>query len=115
MSQPRLRFTVRRMMVAIVVLAVAMAIVAGLQRRRALFQRRAAEYRQKVSDTLWKAQCVRVNNRWTFDPRTDAAYFELAEHFVAMQVKYEQAAARPWRVVSPDRPEPDWPKDVARE
>ena len=48
-------------------------------------------------------------------PRTDAAYFRLAEHFECAQAKYEQAATRPWRVVSPDRPEPDWPKDVPHE
>ena len=51
----------------------------------------------------------------TYDPRTDEAYFRLAEHFEALQVKYEQVAGCPWRFVSPDRPEPDWPKDVARE
>jgi len=102
------------MMVAVVVMAVVMGTVEGLRCRRESFQRRAKECSQKANAVAWTWQMARVNNRWSYDQRTDAAYDQLADHYDALRVKYEQAAARPWWFVGPDLPEPDWPKDVSR-
>jgi hypothetical protein len=115
MPRPRVRSTMWRMMVAVAVLAVAMGTVEGLRRRRASFQRRALECSLKANDVLWTVQLARFNNRWTYDQRTDTAYFQLAEHYDALRVKYEQAAAHPWWFIGPDLPEPVWPRDVPRQ
>jgi hypothetical protein len=114
MPRPRVRFTMRRMMVAVAVTAVAMGTVEGLRRRRASFQRRALECRQKASDVAWAMQLARFNNRWSYDQRTDTAYDRLYDHYDALRVKYEQAAAHPWWFVGLDPPEPVWPRDVPR-
>jgi hypothetical protein len=121
MPLPRVRFTVRRMMVALVVMAVALGTVEGLRRRRESFQRRARMFAHKVSAEIMAEQNYRTSRRsnrrgsaFYYDGRTTAAYYQLVEHYDALRVKYEQAAARPWWFVGRDRPEPDWPKDVPR-
>jgi hypothetical protein len=114
MPRPRVRFTMRRMMVAVAVMAVAMGTVEGLRRRRASFQRRALECGEKTSAVAWAMQLARFNNRWTDDQRTDTAYDQLYDHYEALRVKYEQAAAHPWWFVGPDLPEPLWPTGVPR-
>jgi hypothetical protein len=114
MRLPLVRFTVRRMMVALAVMAVVMGIIEGLRRRRDSFQRRAIECAQRVSAGIMDEQSARITNRFNHDVRTGSAYNQLVEHYDALRVKYEQAAARPWWIVSRDLPEPDWPKDVPR-
>jgi len=63
MPRPRVRFTLRRMMVAVAVMAVATGTVEGLRRRRASFQRRALECSQKANAEAWAMQLARFNNR----------------------------------------------------
>ncbi|MGO9917321.1 MAG: hypothetical protein ACLQIB_21805 [Isosphaeraceae bacterium] len=113
---PRLcvRFTMRRMMAAVAVMAVAMGTVEGLRRRRASFLRRASECSQKAGYAGMAKQVAWFNNRWAYDQRADTAYDHLGEHYNALRVKYEQAAAHPWWFVGPDPPEPVWPTDVPR-
>ena len=121
MPRPRVRFTVRRMMVAMAVLAVVMGAVEGLRRRRESFQRRAEMFAQKVSAAILDEQDYRTSRRSNrrgspsyYDNRTTVAYDQLVEHYDALRVKYEQAADRPWWFVAPDPPEPTWPKGVQR-
>jgi hypothetical protein len=114
MALRHVRFTMRRMMVAVAVMAVVMGTVEGLRRRRESFRRRAIECRQRVSAAIIDEQSARISNRFNHDVRTGTAYNQLVEHYDKLRVKYEQAAARPWWIVSPDHPEPDWPKDVPR-
>jgi hypothetical protein len=95
-----------------------MAMVSGaadqLRRRRESFALRAEEWSRKVGAAYMDEQSARVGNHFNFDPRTTTAYYQLVKHYTAMREKYEQAAARPWSVVGPDLPEPDWPKGVPR-
>ena len=114
MLRTRVRFTMRSMVVAVAVMAVVLTAANQLRRRRESFKRRAEECMRKVSASYNAEQAARVGNRFNHDPRTTAAYYQLVEHYDAMQKKYEQAAARPWLPVGPDLPEPDWPKGVPR-
>jgi hypothetical protein len=95
-------------------MAVVMGTFEGLRRRRQSFRRRAMECGQRVSAAIIDEQSARISNRFNHDVRTGMAYNQLIEHYDALRVKYEQAAARPWWIVSPDLPEPDWPNDVPR-
>jgi hypothetical protein len=121
MPLPRVRFTVRRMMVAVAVIALVMGTVEGLRRRRESFQRRAKMFAQKVSVAIMDEQIYRMNRRsnrpgsmFYYDNRTSVAYDQLVEHYDTLRLKYEQATARPWLFVAPDPQEPTWPKGVQR-
>jgi hypothetical protein len=53
----------------------------------------------------------------TFGPspmelRMQAAYFELADHYAGLEMKYKRAAQRPWLPAGPDAPPPAWPNGV---
>jgi hypothetical protein len=112
MHLPRVRFTVRQLMAAVTVLALVLAVVDQLRRRRESFQQRAKVCRQKVCDAYMDEQSARTTNRFDYDPRTTAAYYQLIEYYGALRVKYERAAAHPWWFVGPDPPEPVWPRGV---
>jgi hypothetical protein len=112
MRLPGVRFTVQRLMAAVTVLALVLAVADQLRRRRESFQQRAEVCRQKVSDAYMDEQSARTTNRFNYDPRTTAAYSQLVEHYDALRVKSERAAARPWWFVGPDPPEPVWPRGV---
>jgi len=75
-------------------------------------------FAQKVGDTYNDEQNYRMSHRsstFGYDPRTTSAYFQLVEHYAALQEKYERAMARPWLPVATDSPEPIWPKDIPRD
>jgi hypothetical protein len=112
MHLPRVRFTVRQLMAAVTALALVLTVADQLRRRRESFQQRAGICRQKMSDAYMDEQSARTTNRFDYDPRTTAAYSQLVEHYDALRVKYERAAARPWWFVGPDPPEPVWPRGV---
>ncbi len=113
MRLPPLRFTVGRLMAAVAVLALVLAVADQLRRRRESFQQRAEVCRRRVSTAYFDEQAAR-GAFFGYDPRTTAAYYQLVEHYDALRVKYEQAAARPWWFVEPDPPEPVWPRGVRR-
>ena len=118
MRLTRVRFTIRRLMVAVAIFAVVVATVEGLRRRRESFERRARMFAQKASDEIMAEQGYRMARRslaFGYDGRTTTAHYELVEHYWALREKYDHAAARPWLVVAPDPPEPAWPKDVPRD
>jgi hypothetical protein len=93
--RPADSFTVRRMMAAVAVMAVLLTATDRLRRRRESFEQRARECARRVSSAYQDEQAARVGNRFHVDPRTTTAYYQLVEHFDALRVKYEQAAARP--------------------
>jgi hypothetical protein len=109
---PRTRFTVRRLMAIMAMMALVLAFADQSRRRRESFQQRAEFCRRKVSAAYNEEQSARTTNRFDHDPRTTAAYSQVVDHYDALRVKYEQAAARPWWFVGPDPPEPVWPKGV---
>jgi hypothetical protein len=115
MRLTRMRFTIRHLMVAVVILAVVLGIVVGLRRRRQSFERRARMVAQKASDVIMAEQIYRMARRGSgfgYNARTTTAHYELVEHYSALREKYDKAAARPWLLVAPDRSEPAWPKDA---
>jgi hypothetical protein len=118
----RVRFTIRRLMVAVAIVGMVLGTVEGLRRRRELFEQRAGMFAQKVSDEITAEQNYRMARRgnrpgsaFYYDGRTTTAHYELVDHYSALREKYDQAAARPWLVVAPDPPEPTWPKNVPRD
>ena len=122
MRIPRLRLTMRRTMVFVAVMAVVAGTVEGTRRRCQSFERRANMFARKVGTAYMDEQAYRTNRRsnrpgsaFYYDNRTSVAYGQLVEHYDALRVKYEQAAARPWWFVGPDPPEPDWPRGVPRQ
>jgi hypothetical protein len=114
MKLPRVQFTVRLLMAAVVVVALVLAVADQLRRRRMSFQQRAEVYRRKTGEADVAVQVTRSGNLFVWDPRTSPAHEELADHYDALRVKYEQAAAHPWRLVTPDLPEPAWPEGVPK-
>jgi hypothetical protein len=108
MRVPRVRFTVRRMMVAVAVIAIATTLGINLYRRSQRFRRIAAEFVIKEDmATEWNPPgTTLVRNAPPGEigleakPR-NAAYYTL------MRMKYERYARRPWLLTTPDPPEPD--------
>jgi hypothetical protein len=118
MRLTRGRFTIHRLMLAVAILAMVLGTVEGLRRRRESFEQRAGMLAQQVSDEIIAEQNYRTARRGSefgYDGRTTTAHYELVEHYDALRVQYEQAAARPWHLVAPDPPALAWPKDVPRD
>ena len=102
MRVPRVRFTVRRMMVAVAIVAIIMGAVDLWQN--------SVSYRSKIAH---HAQMERSSVFVIGGDDTPAAHEELArvsrawtEHHATLRRKYERAAARPWKYVPPDPPDP---------
>jgi hypothetical protein len=93
MKLPRVRFTVRRMMVAVAVVAVVIGAMTLLQRRRERFKAIAAEQRAAI-------QVGYFNNDEGNQDHTAARYH------LDMALRYEGAAARPWLPLGLDPSEP---------
>ncbi|WP_435020388.1 hypothetical protein TA3x_001802 [Tundrisphaera sp. TA3] len=104
MKRPRWRFTLRGMMVAVAILALAsfgtrMLIRRGQHLRSAvLFQKKEAEARQREA---WSRSMA---TKGYVSPRVAEAERSRAEHFGRMKAKYERAARSPWLAVEPDPP-----------
>ena len=116
MRVPRLRFTLRRMMIAVAVVSILFGMAAGLWRRHVSFQRQADAYAKKSNDEGLRG--ARIDLLWfQSDPelRMRDEHYRLMDYYDELKVKYERAAARPWLPVESDRPPPVWPKDVPRE
>jgi hypothetical protein len=91
MRPSRLRFTVRRMMIAIVLVAIALGIKPWMNRRSAWSRHRAEGH---IAE--W-TRLAPTRNR-VVEPR-------LAYH-AEMSLKYGKAAERPWLPIPADPPEP---------
>jgi hypothetical protein len=100
--RPRFTFTVRRLMLAVAIVAVLLASVNAWRTtlRRQHYESLARVYR---SMSAFEEGLVHVSVQTGGDPgrhnRRAAYYTELAR-------KYEQAAAQPWASVGPDPPLP---------
>ena len=110
MRVPRARSSLRRLMAAIAILALVLAIAEQLRRRREAFLHKAAIFREKTSEAYLKGQIVR-SNRFNMGYPPEAFFFELGDHYDALRVTYEKAAVRPWLFVEPDPAAPVWPED----
>jgi hypothetical protein len=134
MRMPRVRFTVRRLIVAIAVIAILLAV--GPQIRRTIhlsrlsagFARRAAmhdEYESiwREDERKWRereeddrqladqSDLRSVADFWREQAERSAVRAEkrkaLADYHARMKAKYNAAARRPWLDVEPDPPPPE--------
>jgi len=110
MRMPRVRFTVRRMMIAVAVAALIL-YVENLRRRHVTFQRRAtinASYARQFREAFEK----RSLNVFAFQhgpvfAATPTLRFKWAEYHENLSRKYERAASHPWETVPADPPPPE--------
>jgi hypothetical protein len=91
MGMPRVRFTVRSMMVAVAVVAIWFGLNSWMGRR-------AARFRALWRDHILKVGEISSPKPW---PHEVQGYYHLK-----MAEKYRVAALRPWLLVEPDPPEP---------
>ena len=100
MPLPRVRLTIRRLMVAVAVVAV---LIAGgdLVRKAIIYNRLARAYAMP--------KYVSPPAEWPATRREALTRFNTAweAYDVAMSRKYEYAACHPWLPVAPDPPEPE--------
>jgi hypothetical protein len=106
MRVPRMRFTVRRIMVAAAVVAVLLA-VAPFRQRSATYHRKALEHSRLVGVSRENAQVQLA--AWPEHPEVralmeaSAAEFErLAVWHADLAEKYRRAASRPWEMMPLD-------------
>ena len=107
MRLPRFSFrlTVRRLMVAVAIVAVVIGIVTELDRRRERYTRLARQH-SVVRDELHKFLVV-VPPSGSLEFFGDRrAIAELVGYHGRLKAKYEEAARHPWLPVEPDPPEP---------
>jgi hypothetical protein len=106
MRWPRPRFTVRRLMIAVAILAIgfgAIKWVAEMRARSSDYRRRAIEFECRTlrrGSMVWKG-----GNRWVdrFDNENDCLRDDWARRMAA---KYERLSYYPWLAAEPDPPPP---------
>ncbi len=106
MPLPRVRFTVRRLMVAVAIVAL---VIFGVQmgRRRAEYQERLRFCEQAENSCRTAADEIANDDVAAREYLFDRTYFlEKAEHFAARKREYQYAASHPWVSVPPDPEEP---------
>jgi len=116
MGIPRVRFTVRRLMVAVAVVALAFGIV-RLWAARQLYLEKAAEHAGFRALVLRSPNTIAYwESRWTAQREGLPARYPwpggppfvpaMAKYHDAMRIKYERAARYPWLPIEPDLPKP---------
>jgi hypothetical protein len=112
------RFTVRRMMVAVAIAGVLLAILAwvrDLHRRRTFYEAQAARYAEQEEIHLYAARVARAdfdrtrNKNYRGQVVTSLIY---AGFYRLLVEKYRHAARHPWESVEPDPPDPYSPDFV---
>ena len=104
MRLPRVRYTVRRMMVVVLIVAIMLAIHVTLQRRRVRFEQLSRYHIQSIrieSSCSWAPYEPEES-----DVLSDKALWQAIWH-AKLSRKYSEAARRPWLPVSPDPPQPE--------
>jgi hypothetical protein len=119
MRLPRVRFTVRRLMIVVAVVAIAVWLPIVLT-RRAKYHRLAREFdaRATVARSLGPygrlhagSVAIRDDTVYVFQQEAGGAPFVCvgahSDYYDAMKTKYERAARYPFLPVAPDPPEPE--------
>jgi hypothetical protein len=115
MLLPRVRFTVRRLMLVVAIIAVALGggvWVVEMMRLSHAYRLRAALHVQKHRHLLsvphgrFEGALATISMSLGLEKAYERRLRSIAYH-VSMKQKYDRAAARPWLVLSPDPPEPD--------
>jgi hypothetical protein len=104
MRAPRIRVSLRQMMIAAAVIAVLMAAVVGLQRRAAHL--RALGFSQSREASRWERPLTESS---VHHPLASAILEKVRWHD-AMAARYERAARAPWRLIEPAPPAPPAPE-----
>ena len=104
MRMPRVRFTVRWMMVVVAIVAAIVLTAIFLNRRSDEFWGRAAYH--QGGEAMSRAVAFRAR-RLNDDVRLIAHAEQMEAHHRALKLKYERAARHPWLPVAPDPPEPE--------
>jgi hypothetical protein len=105
MPMPRVRFTVRRMMIVVGLAALVMWVGRTLQERRGRFEKRAqVEARAGLREIM--KYVYRVSPGTTV-PQSFFEDFPKVRYHEALDKKYRFAALHPWLPVEPDPPEPE--------
>jgi hypothetical protein len=110
MRFPRVRFTVRRMMVAVAIIGIVVWLgIAGGRHWR--YRRLAASYASKESLARNFSSGELTATRITFflkRPCGESTTSVMAHlgYYAEMRAKYDHAARHPWLPVAPDPPEP---------
>lgn len=99
MRLPRPRFTVRRMMLAVALLAVLL----GADKLR----QQSAQYRERAEECAIYETDSRGVLMDEGDPDRRVFLAREAEYYSRLKAKYERAARYPWLPVKPDSPEPE--------
>ena len=107
MRLPRVRFTVRRLMVAVAVFAVGFGGVAWVASMRALsaaYERRAEEF--QLLTARMGSMVTTPDGRWVsrYDDENDLLSDAWA---MRLAVKYQRLSYYPWLAVEPDLPPPE--------
>ncbi len=116
MKVPRVRFTVRRMMVVVAVVALAFGIF-RLWALRELYLEKAANHAGFRAYMLRSPESIaHWEDRWTDQRIGKPARYPwpggppfvpaMAKYHDAMRIKYERAARYPWLPIEPDPPDP---------
>src|SRR4051794_8604286 len=109
MRLPRVRFTVRRVMFVVAIVALILGGTAEGVRRRERFRRKAQEYARTSNDLYLRG--FYFGKETTFGPspaevRISDEYERRSIQYQRLSEKYERAARSPWLPVEPDPPEP---------
>ena len=98
MRLPRLRFTVRRLMLAVAIVAVILGAASGVRRRAERFRMIESYHRRNYHFSF-------VGNP-SLDAEKTAKFIARNNWHNAMTMKYGDAADHPWLPIPPDPPEP---------
>ena len=106
------RFTLKRAMLLVAVVAVSLGTFVGLRQRSERLRHLAQDHAQEAqsaADMAWGFQRFGINADGTV-PEEQAKqaqhYWRVYSHHKALSERYESAASHPWAWVSPDPAEP---------
>jgi hypothetical protein len=112
MRLPRMRFTLRRMMVVVAILAMAFAIPDAIERRRSHFRDLASIHTAKAESygrQSGPSSVIIYRSAKPPGPAEEARSrrkYAMIFYHSGLESKYRAAATRPWLPVFPDPPEP---------
>jgi hypothetical protein len=117
MRMPRPRFTLSRMMVAVMTIGVLLAIPGEMERRSSKFLDLARSHSVKAAGCgiqdlsmiiyRWREVSESPDGKEPLSPAETKRIMDTGWYHKAMETKYRRAARFPWLPVWPDPPEPN--------
>lgn len=99
------RFRLRTLRIAVTVAALALAVYADIERRRAYFQAVVRHHWEMVAAN---SIIHKTGYQTSYEPGPSLRNCQRAAYHRGLVNKYRQAARRPWLPVAPDPPPPKW-------